>query len=135
MDLIKDYVEKNSQRAIWFTSLGMRRYLSALQYIGAVVGNSSSGIAEVPSFHIPTLNIGDRQKGRIAATSVINCLPVKDDIKEKLATITKPDYIESLRDVVNPYDKSNTAQEITRIIKERSHISATKKFYNISINI
>jgi UDP-N-acetylglucosamine 2-epimerase (non-hydrolysing)/GDP/UDP-N,N'-diacetylbacillosamine 2-epimerase (hydrolysing) len=134
MDLIKDYTSKNSKRAVWFTSLGMTRYLSLLQYIGAVVGNSSSGILEVPSFHIPTLNIGDRQKGRIAAKSVIDCLPIKDDIEKKLALITKPGYIENLNDVVNPYDKPNTAQEVVRIIKEKSNITAKKKFYNIAIS-
>lgn len=134
MGLIKEYVGRSPSKAIWFTSLGMKRYLSTLQYIGAVVGNSSSGIIEVPSFHIPTLNIGNRQKGRITAASVINCLPVKYDIEEKLAVITKPDYIENLNDVVNPYDKPNTAKEIIRIIKEKSNITAMKKFYNLAIS-
>lgn len=135
MELIKGYAAKNSQRAVWFTSLGMKRYLSTLQYIGAAAGNSSSGIIEVPSFHIPTLNIGDRQKGRIMAKSVINCLPVAEDIKQKLAAIMRPNYIASLKDVVNPYDKPNTAEEIIRIIKEKNTITASKKFYNIATNI
>jgi len=135
MELIKNYVAKNSERAIWFTSLGMKRYLSTLQYVGAVVGNSSSGIVEVPSFHIPTINMGDRQKGRIASESVFDCLPVKNDIKKKLNTVTRAGYINSLKDVVNPYDKYNTAHEIVRIIKEKSNIQAIKKFYNIAINI
>ena len=133
MELIKEYVAKNPEKAIWFTSLGMKRYLSVLQYIGAVVGNSSSGIIEVPSFHIPTLNIGDRQKGRIAAASVLHCLPVENDIKEKLAIIIKSGYIEDLKGVINPYNKPNTAQEIVRIIKENADISATKKFYDIDV--
>ena len=134
MELIKKYVSKNHEKTIWFTSLGMRRYLSVLQYIGAVVGNSSSGIIEVPSFHIPTLNIGDRQKGRIAAETVINCLPLEEDIKEKLAMITKFAYIENLKCVENPYDKPNTAQEIVKIIKSKTNISATKNFYDITVN-
>jgi len=132
--LIKEYVVKNPEKTIWFTSLGMKRYLSAMQYIGAVVGNSSSGIIEVPSFHIPTLNIGDRQKGRIAASSVLNCLPIKDEIIQKLAVITESGYIERLKDVVNPYDKPNTAQEIVKIIKEKENISVAKKFYNLTVN-
>jgi UDP-N-acetylglucosamine 2-epimerase (non-hydrolysing)/GDP/UDP-N,N'-diacetylbacillosamine 2-epimerase (hydrolysing) len=132
MDLIKDYVAINSQKAVWFTSLGMKRYLSALQYVSAVVGNSSSGIVEVPSFHIPTLNIGDRQKGRIAATSVVNCLPIKADIKEKLAIIMNPDYIGCLKNVANPYDKLNTTEEIVRIIREKNNISPIKKFHNLT---
>ena len=134
IDLIKEYVTKNAERAIWFTSLGMKRYLSSLQYIGAVVGNSSSGIIEVPSFHIPTLNIGDRQKGRIAATSVLNCLPFKDDIKEKLAIIMEPEFSKRIKDVTNPYEMPNTAQEIVKIIKENANIQAIKKFYSIAIN-
>jgi len=131
MDLIKNYVDKNPEKTIWFTSLGMKRYLSVLQYICAVVGNSSSGIIEVPSFHIPTLNIGDRQKGRIAAKSVSHCLPIKEDIKKYLSIITKSDYIKNINDVINPYDKPNTAQEIVRIIKENINISSSKIFYNI----
>ena len=134
MELIKNYVAKNSDKAIWLTSLGVKRYLSTLQYIGAVIGNSSSGILEVPSFHIPTLNIGDRQKGRIAAKSVINCLPAKDDIKKKLTIITKTGYNDSLKDIINPYDKPNTAHEIIRIIKDNLNIQVKKKFYNIPIS-
>ena len=133
MDLIKEYATKNPRKTIWFTSLGIKCYLSVLQYIGAVVGNSSSGIIEVPSFHIPTLNIGDRQKGRIASASVIHCLPEKDVIKEKLAMILQSDFINSLKDVVNPYDKPNTAQEIVRIIKENADIRVTKKFYDLTV--
>jgi len=131
MDLIKKYVAKHPEKAVWFTSLGMKRYLSTLQYIGAAVGNSSSGIIEVPSFHIPTLNIGDRQKGRIAAASVIHCKPERADIEEKLTVILQPGYAESFRNMQNPYDKPDTANEIVRIIKDKNNISAVKKFYNI----
>lgn len=134
MNLIKDYATNNPAKAKWFTSLGLRRYLATLQYVGAVVGNSSSGLVEVPSFHIPTLNIGDRQKGRIAAASVTNCLPLEDDIAEKLAVITQDGYIDKLKHITNPYDKPGTAQEIIRIIKEKTTVSAMKTFYNIEIN-
>ena len=132
VDLIKKYVANNLEKATWFNSLGMKRYLSTLQYIGAVIGNSSSGIIEVPSFRIPTLNIGDRQKGRIMAASVVNCLPTKNDIKQNLTMIMKPAYRNSLKDVENPYDKPNTVQEIVGIIKENKNISATKKFYDLT---
>jgi len=131
MKLIKEYVTKNYERAKWFTSLGMKRYLSTLQYVRAVVGNSSSGIIEVPSFHIPTINIGDRQKGRISAASVLHCKPERVDIEDKLATIMQPTYDESLKNIQNPYDKPNTAHEIVRIIKEKNNISVSKKFYDI----
>ena len=131
MDMIRNYVENNLSRAIWFTSLGVKRYLSTLQYIGGVVGNSSSGIIEVPSFHIPTINIGDRQKGRVAASSVFDCLPICKDITEKLAIITASSYIECLRGIQNPYDKPDTATEIVRILK-RQKTDPIKKFYNLN---
>ena len=70
--MIEDYVSKNSDKAISFKSLGQLRYLSALKHVDVVLGNSSSGILEVPFFNIPTIDIGDRQKGRIAAESVIH---------------------------------------------------------------
>ena len=131
MEMIERYVENNPSRAIWFTSLGVRRYLSILQYVGGVVGNSSSGIIEVPSFHIPTINIGDRQKGRIMASSILNSLPVSSDIEEKLAIITAPDYIEGLRSIQNPYDKADTAIEVLRILKNQK-TEPVKKFYNLN---
>ena len=73
-------IENNSKTSICITSLGQIRFLSALQYVDIVVGNSSSGLLEAPSFNIGTINIGDRQNGRIKAESVIDCLPYKDDI-------------------------------------------------------
>ncbi len=130
IEMIKRYVENNAERAVWFTSLGMRRYLSILQYIGGVVGNSSSGIIEVPSFHIPTINIGDRQKGRVAAASVLNCNPEKAAIEENLTAILQPGYKDSLGNIQNPYNKPNTAEEIVKIIKEQK-IEPVKKFYNL----
>jgi UDP-N-acetylglucosamine 2-epimerase (non-hydrolysing)/GDP/UDP-N,N'-diacetylbacillosamine 2-epimerase (hydrolysing) len=135
MDMINEFVSNHASRSIWFTSLGFKRYISILQYIGGVVGNSSSGIIEAPSFHIPTINIGDRQKGRIAAESVIHCLPEKNKIKESIGFITKPDFFERLKYVSNPYDKSDTAQEIVKIIKEKTVISLSKSFYNLTINV
>ena len=131
MELIKEYVVQNPQKTICFTSLGVKLYLSLLQYIGAVVGNSSSGLIEVPSFHIPTLNIGDRQKGRIAAASVVDCKPERPDIEEKLAMVMQSGYAESLKNIQNPYEKPNTAYEIFHIIKNQ-RIEPVKKFYKLN---
>jgi GDP/UDP-N,N'-diacetylbacillosamine 2-epimerase (hydrolysing) len=78
--LIDEYVYQNHDKSIAFTSMGSKTYLSAIKNVCMVVGNSSSGIIEVPSFGIPTVNIGDRQKGRVQAESVINCLPRKESI-------------------------------------------------------
>ncbi len=132
--MIENYVEKNPDRTKYYMSLGMKRYLSTLQYIGGVIGNSSSGIVEVPSFHIPTINIGDRQKGRIAALSVLHCIPEKKAIEENLIRILQPDYLSSLKNVQNPYDKPGTASEIVRIIKQQE-LSSVKKFYNIPFHV
>ena len=70
--MITEYVNNHKDKAVHFSSLGQLRYLSALQYVDFVIGNSSSGMTEVPAFHIPTINIGDRQKGRINCESIIN---------------------------------------------------------------
>ena len=115
IDRIKEYVQKNPNRSIAFPSLGLKRYLSALKYVSAAVGNSSSGIIEVPSFGIPTLNIGDRQKGRIAAKSVVNCGTEKDEILAGLRKILSPNY--SCKSVTNPYEGKNTAEEIVKILQ------------------
>ena len=85
---IQEYVDQNTSRCMFIHSLGQRRYFSVLKYVKAVLGNSSSGIIEVPSFGIPTLDIGDRQKGRIAADSVIHCGYSIEDIMGGLKKVT-----------------------------------------------
>ena len=124
---IRDWCDSNQDRAVWFDSLGLKRYLSVLQYIGGVVGNSSSGIIEVPSFGIPTINIGDRQKGRIAAPSVTNCLPKKEDILSALSLLLRGKL--SLGGQ-NPYDKAGTAETIHKILREFNP-SLQKHFYDL----
>lgn len=127
MTLIKEWCERNTDRAVWFNSLGSRRYLSALQYVGAVVGNSSSAIIEVPSFGIPSLNIGDRQKGRTRAMSVVDCTPIREDIVKNLRAIIGREPIQ----VENPYEKPNTAQSIIDTIAKVDWEKLTdKKFYD-----
>jgi len=111
---INSYVALNKGRAIALPSLGFKRYLSALRYVTAVIGNSSSGIIEVPSFGIPTLNIGDRQKGRIAATSVINCRPTYEGIKKGIYKI----FLMKIESINNPYEKINTTKHIIQILKD-----------------
>ena len=81
--LIDEYTSKNLNKSIGITSLGQLNYLSCLQYIDFIIGNSSSGLLEAPSFKIGTINIGNRQKGRIKAESVIDCLPIKKDSFKK----------------------------------------------------
>ncbi len=114
---IEQFVARNNDRAICFKSLGIKRYLSLMKQVSAVVGNSSSGILEAPSFRIPTLNIGDRQTGRVAAESVYNCAPDKVSILTGLDFIFSDAFKEKAAQAVNPYDKSGTAEAIFNVIK------------------
>lgn len=116
VDAINAFVAENSDRAVAYKSLGIKRYLSVMKYVGAVVGNSSSGLVEVPSFGIPTLNIGDRQKGRIAAESVYNCQTDTASILKGLDVIMSPDFMQMAKQIKNPYDKEGTAQRIFDVI-------------------
>jgi len=116
VDAINTFVANNSNRAIAYKSLGIKRYLSVMKYAGAVVGNSSSGLLEVPSFGIPTLNIGDRQKGRMAADSVYNCETDKESILKGLDTVMSPAFKQKAAKTQNPYDKEGTAQAIFDVI-------------------
>lgn len=116
VDAINLFVANNSERAIAYKSLGIKRYLSVMKYAGAVVGNSSSGLLEVPSLGIPTLNIGDRQKGRMAADSVYNCETDKDSILKGLDTIMSPAFKQKAAKTYNPYDKEGTAKAIFDVI-------------------
>ena len=111
-ELIKDF-EKTHANVKSYASLGMKRYLSCLQFVDMVIGNSSSGIYEVPSFKIPTINIGNRQKGRLQANSIINCNPEKEDILKAISDGYKIDC----SNIINPYEKEDTAKQIFEIIK------------------
>jgi len=117
MLLINEFASVFKNRTMVFTSLGKIRYLSALQYVTAVVGNSSSGIIEVPSFGIPTLNIGDRQKGRIAASSVVHCDTTTNDIKLGVELVLSKEMQLLAKNVVNPYQKEDTVVHILEVIK------------------
>lgn len=131
---IEEFVRKN-KNAIAFSSMGLTGYLSTLAYASAVVGNSSSGILEAPSFGIPTVNIGDRQGGRIHAESVIDCAPDKKSIERAVDKAFSKKFLEKCRHVENPYDKSGTSENIVNHIKDylsREH-TTKKDFYDIPI--
>lgn len=113
---INAFVANNPDRAVAYKSLGIKRYLSVMKYAGAVVGNSSSGLLEVPSFGIPTLNIGDRQKGRIAADSVYNCETDKESVLKGLDVIMSSEFKNKAAETHNPYEKANTSEEIFKVI-------------------
>ncbi len=116
VDAINTFVVNNAERAKAYKSLGVKRYLSVMKYVVAVVGNSSSGLLEVPSFGIPTLNIGDRQKGRIAADSVYHCDTDKASIIKGLDVILSSEFKKIASETHNPYDKEGTAQAIFDVI-------------------
>lgn len=117
-----------------YTSLGQLRYLSCIQYVDGVVGNSSSGLAEVPSFRKGTINIGDRQKGRLMADSVINCEPTRGAIGAALARLFDVDFQSTLAATVNPYGEGGASEAIVRTIKSASLEGIAKKiFYDIPI--
>ncbi len=114
--MIDNYVV-NHDHAIAFTSMGQVNYLSALQFVDAVVGNSSSGLLEAPSFKIGTIDIGDRQKGRIKAESVISCIPVKERISSALKKLYLEDFQNIINNVENPYKKNGSSKSIIQVIK------------------
>jgi UDP-N-acetylglucosamine 2-epimerase (non-hydrolysing)/GDP/UDP-N,N'-diacetylbacillosamine 2-epimerase (hydrolysing) len=129
---IQGFVEKHPSRSRLYASLGKLRYLSALQYVKAVAGNSSSGLVEVPSFGIPTINIGDRQRGRIQAASVVNSDADYLSIKEAFNNALSDSFIQHAKTVVNPYEKKDTAKCIFEVMKNYSLTNICKKeFYNI----
>ena len=129
--LIDSYVAEHPDKAIAFTSMGHQRYLSSLQIVDVVIGNSSSGILEAPSFKVPTVNIGDRQKGRIKASSIIDCEPVENDIFSACQKALSEKFKILAQNVDNPYRQVGTVDRILRIIKAPGVSSLKKRFYDL----
>jgi GDP/UDP-N,N'-diacetylbacillosamine 2-epimerase (hydrolysing) len=131
IQLIEEYVKKNNDNAIAFESLGQLRYLSAIQYVDVVIGNSSSGLIEVPSFKKPTINIGDRQQGRVKAASVIDCKSNYEDIVDAIGKALSNEFQEKLKSTKNPYGDRNASIEIVDVLKKVELTNIIKKqFYN-----
>ncbi len=130
--LIEDFVARHPHRAKAFTSLGNLRYLSTVAQVDAVVGNSSSGLAEVPTFKKATVNIGDRQRGRLKAASVIDCQPNRDAILAGLNRIEAIEFMTQLERTVNPYGTGGASEAIVRILEHQSFTYLLKKpFYDL----
>ena len=136
-NMIDGFVAQNGGRCAAFTSLGQLRYLSALQFCDAVIGNSSSGIIEVPSFGIPTVDIGNRQKGRACAASVIHCGNDTEEIEKALSVALSADFREQCRNQTNPYEGSRTSETIVKILESAltKGISVQKNFYDTEVNV
>jgi len=130
--IIDEYVKKNPIKSSSFDSLGQLRYLSAMKYVDGVVGNSSSGLIEAPSFKIGTINIGDRQKGRIKANSVIDCKPSTESIQIALKKLFSKSFLDNLQNTNNPYYGTKVVEQIIKIIKSKSLDGILKKtFFDI----
>lgn len=131
--MIDDFVSKNSN-CIAFSSLGIKRYLSLLKYSEFVLGNSSSGIIEAPCFHKPTVNIGNRQSGRLRAKSVIDCDANCNEIKKAINIARSDSFKKIAKDAINPYGSGDTSVNIVKTIKAflmKDAINLQKKFYDL----
>ncbi len=127
--MIDNYVSAKPYKAVAFTSLGQLRYLSALQYVDAMIGNSSSGLAEAPSFRIGTINIGDRQKGRTKALSVIDCEPHQESISKALTKLYTKEFQALLPRTKNPYGEGCPSNEIIDVLKKIELEKVIKKVF------
>ena len=129
--MIDDFVSNHSN-SVAFSSLGYLGYLSVLQFVDAVVGNSSSGLLEAPSFKIATINIGDRQKGRVRANSVIDCPTDKQSIIESIEKSYSKEFRKTLINTINPYGDGNASKSIVNVLKNCNLNNILKKsFYDI----
>ncbi len=132
--LIDEFVNNNSHKSISFTSMGQVRYLSAMKHVQAVVGNSSSGIIEAPSLGVTTVNIGDRQMGRVQSRSVINCRPVKSEITKAITKVLSNEFRQAIKDSPNPYEKEKTSSVIMKTIKMFNWKNALmKRFHDLPV--
>lgn len=132
--MIDEFVSRNRDRCAGYVSLGQLKYLSTLQFCRAVLGNSSSGIIEVPSFGIPTVNIGDRQRRRLHAKSVIDCGNEKEQVEAALEKALSAEFLSGIAGEKNPYEGKQTADKIYRSITEAlgSGIHMKKEFYDVA---
>jgi GDP/UDP-N,N'-diacetylbacillosamine 2-epimerase (hydrolysing) len=129
--MIDDYVSKRNN-CICFKSMGQLNYLSSLQFMDAVVGNSSSGLLEAPTFKIGTIDIGDRQKKRTKASSIISCLPTKESINSAFLKLYSSEFQKVINNTVNPYGAGGATKKIIKIIKDTSLNNIIKKsFYDV----
>lgn len=121
-----------------YSSLGVMRYLSLMKYSEFVLGNSSSGIIETPAFGVPTVNIGDRQRGRLQSESIVNCEPDKASICNAIEKAMKPEFKNVCRKVVSPYGDGHAAEHIAKKIVEvvkENKIDLKKRFFDMEVKL
>ncbi len=131
--MIDTFVEDNQERSIAHTSLGQLGYLSTLNHVDGIIGNSSSGIIEAPSLMTGTINIGNRQKGRTKAATIIDCSPLCEDILKALDQLYSESFQDCLSVVVNPYGVGGAASRIVDKLRtlEIDSINVQKSFFNL----
>lgn len=127
---LEAYARCQPGRVLLVPSLGSRRYLTVLSGAAAVVGNSSSGLIEAPAFGVPTVNIGDRQRGRLCATSVRHCAATMTGIRDAIGEVLTPAFSQAARHASNPYGQGNAAQQIVRVL-ETHQLRVGKSFRDI----
>lgn len=128
--LVNDYVSRNPDRAAAYTSLGQLRYLSLMRQVDGVVGNSSSGIIEAPFLRTGTVNIGDRQKGRVRAASVIDCDTQADAIAQAIETLLSPQFQSVIKAGASPYGDEPVAARIAQVLADTSLEGILKKSFH-----
>lgn len=126
--MIEEFVAQHSN-AVAFTSLGQQRYLSCIAQVDAVVGNSSSGLSEAPSFKKGSINIGDRQYGRLKAASVIDCAPICKEILAAIDKLYSPTFQDALQAVRNPYGEGGASKMIAETLKQYNLSTSFKKTF------
>tara|TARA_Y100001958_G_C21248319_1_gene580871 strand:- start:8510 stop:9718 length:1209 start_codon:yes stop_codon:yes gene_type:complete len=130
--MINSFIKESPDSSVFYETMGQKKYLSTMQYVDAVLGNSSSGIIEAPSFNIGTINIGDRQQGRIKAKSVIDCDPCEQSIDDAIKLLYAKNFQEKLKNIKNPYGDGNTSNRILEIINKLHLPNQFKKeFYDL----
>ena len=133
-ELVSSFVSEYSSNAFLFSSLGQLRYLSLMQYVDAMVGNSSSGIIEAASFKLPVVNIGSRQDGRIKPSNVINAEPEIDTIQGAIIKALSKEFVDSLRNLENPYGDGQASKKIvSELVKVDLEKILIKKFYDVPV--
>ena len=135
MQKIKEFCDKNTHAKV-FESLGQQRYLSCIQHTDGVVGNSSSGLLEAPALNTGTINIGDRQKGRLKASSVIDCKPERDEIRRAIDQLFSDNFQSSLKMIENPYGHGGATERICEILEKKPlHNILKKSFFDTPITL
>jgi len=128
--LLSDYAARNETRVSLHASLGQRRYLGAMKFAAAVIGNSSSGIVEAPAMNTPTVNIGDRQKGRLRTPSVIDCAGNRSDIAAAIDKTLSSDFRDGLKTMIHPYGTGGASGKIKDRLKSTDLAGIHRKSFH-----